>query len=93
MSARPSTSQRLRAPSSLTDEKVLAFVQRDPGATARDVARELFGGTGDPRTTSRAKADRCLRRMREAGKLRREPEDLDRGSSQAFRWFAVEAAP
>jgi hypothetical protein len=75
----------------IVDAKVLEFVKRDPGATARDVARELFGGTGDPRTSMRCRADKSLRRMHIAGKLRREPESLPRGSTLAYRWFVVDA--
>lgn len=76
-----------------TDADVHAFVVCDPGCTARDIARECLGGTGDTRTRSRLAADKSLRRLRRRGLVRREPESLPRGSSQAFRWFAVEAAP
>jgi hypothetical protein len=75
----------------IVDAKVLEFVRADPGATARDVAREMLGGTGDPRTLERSRADASLRRMFDKGKLRREPESLPRGSTLAYRWFVVDA--
>lgn len=64
--------------------KVLDFIKRDPGCTARDVAREVFGGTGDTRTTERTRAHSAIRALHEEGDIRFEL--VDSGPHAARRW-------
>jgi hypothetical protein len=63
---------------------VLDFVKRDPGCTARDVAREVFKGNGDTRTSERTKAHKCIAELYELGHIRFEL--VDSGPHAARRW-------
>jgi hypothetical protein len=68
-------------------QRVLAFVKNDPGATARDVAREVFRGSGDTRTSERDKAHRVLLQLEAKGLVKRkQPPDYHGG--RAIRWSA-----
>lgn len=80
-----------RRPLVETDADVLAYVRDHAWCTARDVARELLGGTGDTRTRQRNTAAASLDRLRDEGKVRREPDaTLPRGSKIAYRWALVD---
>ena len=68
-------------------QRVLAFVKRDPGATSRDVAREVFRGTGDTRTFERGKAHRVLVQLELMGLVKRK-QDGDYHRGRAARWSA-----
>jgi DNA-binding MarR family transcriptional regulator len=67
------------------EEDVLRHLQEKPGSTARDIARELFGGTGDTRTMERSKAHRILSKLERDGKVWGSRDDED--SAVARRWY------
>jgi len=64
-------------------DHVLLFVSAHEGCTAKDVAIELFGGTGKTRTTERTRAHACLRELEEVGKLSAKTER----KGDAARWY------
>lgn len=46
-------------------------ITQNPGCTCRDVARDVFGGTGNTRTTQRNQAQGYLRMLEDMGHIRR----------------------
>jgi hypothetical protein len=71
-------------------EKVLAYVRDTPNCTARDVAREVFNGSGDTRTKERAKAWRVLSILEGMGHVKRKRPRGDYQRGTADRWSVVE---
>ena len=62
------------------------YLRENPHSTARDVAREYLGGTGDTRTYERARASVMLKRLERAGKVVRKRPVGDYNTGKADRW-------
>jgi hypothetical protein len=76
------------------DAAALRYLRRrSRGATARDVARDVFGGSGNTRTTERSIAHATLRRLEADGKVYRRSR-LDAGNfhttDTADLWKAID---
>lgn len=70
---------------------VYKYVQSYPGCTARDVAREVFNGTGDTRTKERGRAYTTLRRLERLNLIyRRRDRHRKPGDNTADRWYLPE---
>jgi len=70
------------------DEAVLRYVLAHPGCTARQVAVDVFGGSGATRTGSRNKASATLLRLWRAQRLRRCTADCPAGYE--LRYFPLD---
>jgi hypothetical protein len=62
--------------------RVLSYLRNAGGATARDVAREVFGGTGGTRTSPRARAYTDLLHLERSGQVARSRPD---GNADVWR--------
>lgn len=59
---------------------VLQYLREQPPRTARDIAIDVLGGRGSPRTWARNTAHRILRKLEDYGLAKRVP-----GAGEGFR--------
>jgi len=72
------------------ENAVRRYVEAHPGCTAREIARHVFGGSGDTRTHERSLAHTYLARLLRSGAVKRTVH-ASTCSLVAHRWEIADA--